>query len=80
MECDSEHGLEFEMIPDLRRARFEREISQAIDEAGGEGVRLEDFLDRWRELKGLHAHQLQRLESMRWDYFLATDGASAAEF
>ena len=60
------------MIFELRRARFDREIIQAIDEAGGEVSNMGAFLDRWRELKGLDAHQLQRLKSLRCDFVLAT--------
>jgi hypothetical protein len=60
------------MIPDLRRARFDRELNAAIDEVGGEVAMLEDFLDRWRQLQGLEDRQLQRLKSLRSDFFLAT--------
>jgi hypothetical protein len=33
---------------------------------------MEDFLDRWRQLRGLEDRQLQRVKSLRRDFFLAT--------
>jgi hypothetical protein len=60
------------MIRDLRRARFERELVEAIAEVGGEVARLGDFLDRWRHPQGLEDRQLRRLRSLRRDFYLVT--------
>jgi hypothetical protein len=60
------------MNAELRRARFDREFAEAVKVAGDDITELQNFLDRWRELKGLDEHQLQRLKSLRRDFVLAT--------
>jgi hypothetical protein len=49
------------MNVDLRRARFDRECAEAVKVAGGDVIGLENFLDRWRELKGLDDRKAEQM-------------------